>query len=141
MVDIENLKALAETTAGYRNTSAEWPRTPGGQRMADFSAAANPAAVLELIAEIERLREHKEHLVGLRETHGFDSWSAALVQIDQLKVESKSLRKNAARYEWLRNEHTHPGCLSSDPEKAKWLDEYLMCGDKLDAAIDEQLAK
>lgn len=65
-----------------------------------YVAAANPATVLALLAEIEQLQEHKQHLVDLREKHGFDSWSAALVEIDQLKADNEALRKDAERYRW-----------------------------------------
>jgi len=103
-----------------------------------FIAAANPAAVLALIAEVERLQraekndliaynaviqrqdelraerdqfkaeaqalqEQKQFLRNLREADGFDSWSAALVEVDKLRVEVEALRKDAERYRWLRS--------------------------------------
>lgn len=83
------------------------------------------------------------------------SYSVLLAERNQLKAENEDglavIRtqkqqlecyiNDAERYRLLRDEKFHPGSLSSDPDKARWLDEYLMCGDKLDAAIDEQLAK
>lgn len=49
--------------------------------------------------------------------------------------------KDAERYRLLRDEKFHPGSLSSDPDKAKYLDEYMVCGDRMDEVIDAQLAK
>lgn len=59
---------------------------------ADLVLAANPATVSALIAENERLSELSEHLVQLRETHGFDSWAAVLVAVDRLKAENGRLK-------------------------------------------------
>lgn len=58
-----------------------------------FIAAANPAAVLALIAENKAMAEFREHMVQLRETHGFDSWAAALVEVDRLRAENIALTK------------------------------------------------
>ena len=67
-----------------------------------FIAAANPVAVLSLIAEVESLREHKQLLVDLREADGYESWASVLVMVDKLKAENEDLRKDAERYRWLR---------------------------------------
>lgn len=81
----------------------------------NFIAAANPAVILALLSDIERLERHKQALVDLRVTHGFDSWSAALVEIEKLSAELAGLRtgfeaqneviaglrKDAARYRWI----------------------------------------
>lgn len=48
--------------------------------------------MLALIAENKSMAEFKEHMVQLRETHGFESWAAALVEIDRLKAENDGLR-------------------------------------------------
>lgn len=106
------------------------------------------ACAQELYVENQRLAEQVAALQVSPDSwqSGYDEGrkmgtKTALSEREQFKAENESLRKSATRYEWLRDEHTRPGCLSSDPDKAKWLDEYLMCGDQLDAAIDEQLAK
>lgn len=83
----------------YTETS---PRSEHECAAAAFIAAANPAAILALITENESMAEFKEHMVQLREAHGFDSWSSALVEIDKLKAENEVLRKDAGRYRWLR---------------------------------------
>lgn len=59
-----------------------------------------PDAILELTTENERLSsdnremlEFKEHMIQLRETHGFDSWSAVLVEMDRLKRDLESHKR------------------------------------------------
>ncbi|MNE28579.1 hypothetical protein D3C76_1049160 [compost metagenome] len=65
---------------------------------------ARARLLLAAESETQGLREHKQLLVDLRETHGFDSWAAALVEIDRLRSESEALRKDAERYRWLKVE-------------------------------------
>lgn len=86
MTDIKALKALAEATAGYRHTVAEWPSTPGGKRMSDFIAAANPAAVLELISTIEQQNSLIESLrEDLQEAIAIDCDDDALDAIAEIE--------------------------------------------------------
>lgn len=61
-----------------------------------FQEAIHPEVVLELIAENKRLAELKAHLTELRETHGFESWAAALVEVDRLRAENEALRNAGA---------------------------------------------
>lgn len=58
----------------------------------------------QLKAENDRIKsdnremlKFKEHMVELRETHGFDSWAAALVEVDRLKAENDALRIDTDR--------------------------------------------
>lgn len=83
-----------------------------------FIAAANPAAVLALIAEVE----------GLRAQHGRDSAELrSLCQArddarkdrDQLKAEVEALRKDAERYRWLMSDAVNNGTLGID---GGWID-------------------
>lgn len=62
---------------------------------AKFVSKANPATVLALIAENEKLKSHNDEMSGMREVHGFKSWASVLVEITEL-------RTDAARYRWLR---------------------------------------
>lgn len=118
-IDKEKLKALAEAqpvqiwkrTRGRRPDMKGQPLMYGIEgpegvsdwedwgftgKAAEYIAAVSPATVLALLAEIEQLQEHKQHLVDLRETHGFDCWAAALVEIDRLKAENEALRTGQA---------------------------------------------
>lgn len=91
--------------ATMRVKSAKQPGPDSDREVkAKFLGAMTPTVVLELIAENDRfksdLREmtkFKEHMVELRETHGFDSWAAALVEVDRLRVENDALRIDADR--------------------------------------------
>lgn len=53
----------------------------------DFAKAATPEVVLELIAESERLQAHVDEMTSMREAHGFESWAAVLVAIEETKQE------------------------------------------------------
>lgn len=90
-IDIQKLKALAKRVIDIEATQDQ----PIQVAWDEFEAAANPAAVLELIAEIERLEE--------RNVHWIDQANAiargrhiARTERDQLKAENDSLRQQLA---------------------------------------------
>lgn len=118
----------------------------------------------ELRHEVDRLQsdnremtKFKEHMVELREAHGFDSWAAALVEVDKLRAEVErvkslnhqqfgdAIRKNAEvdamkadhdeiskdawRYRWLRDE--------ADPADWEVLSHQLTR--EIDRRIDERI--
>lgn len=110
--------------AGSWNILSAW-HTPDGKSKenAEFHAAASPAAVLELIAEVDRLsfREKMlseygcEYCAGSGHVHRIDGYylgvcdscsayefNCAKHEIEKLKNENESLKKDAARYRWLR---------------------------------------
>jgi hypothetical protein len=108
-VDIQKLKALAEAatpgpwTVSEEHESASFQGYVAGDAdgwiaifgtanqdadNADYVAAANPAAVLELIADVEANRHERE---------------VVCANYDQLKAENEELRKDAERYQWLRD--------------------------------------
>lgn len=120
MIDIKELKTLAEAA----NPNDPWYK-PGDLRYADdktgeihgvdhhadgFIAAANPAAVLELIAEIQRLRETPANQLAEAIVRTVVQGAAAGVQsgimttVQQLREENEALRKDAERYQWLRGD-------------------------------------
>lgn len=105
-----------------------------------YVVAVNPSNVLALLAEIEQLQEHKQHLVDLRETHGFESWSAALVEIDRLKAENEALRKDAERYRWLRSRDLET--ISKGGVFAGSTPDNLVLNEEtLDQAVDDAMGK
>ncbi|MEQ1005348.1 ead/Ea22-like family protein [Pseudomonas aeruginosa] len=57
---------------------------------ATFCAAANPQAILNLIAEVERLR------IGLKGDYDLDAWLEWTREKDRLKAENEELRKFSA---------------------------------------------
>ncbi|MFJ3486600.1 ead/Ea22-like family protein [Pseudomonas sp. NPDC090202] len=108
MIDIKELKALAEAATpgpwGYNgNCGFRVWSTPldcyvfdtGTQPDAEFVAAANPAAVLELIAEIERLRDSHQQVCENYNKVSYASEERGR-QIDQLKAENELLRRLAS---------------------------------------------
>lgn len=86
----------------------------------------------QLKAENEVMAEFKAHMVSLRETHGFDSWAAALVEIDKL-------RKDADRYRWLRDrsESIHQFYLSTPI----WFTGVKFSKENVDDTIDDAMSK
>ncbi|WP_054912163.1 ead/Ea22-like family protein [Pseudomonas sp. NBRC 111127] len=125
----ENSGMIAQAFANCRvKTDAEC------RANAAFIASANPANILALLAEIERLHEHKQHLVDLREAHGFDCWAAALVEIDRVRAANEALSSaNDARRRHLDNAKLAAGvgpfddlvttveALRQDAQRYRWL--------------------
>jgi hypothetical protein len=102
--------------------------------MVEFEGLANPATVLELIAEIERL-ETQVRLAGVsaevtvhQEVGRAVTRELALTaERDQLKAENEALRKDAERYRFLRQH--------GPVHSARMLDEQI------DAAITKATPK
>ncbi|MCU9528757.1 ead/Ea22-like family protein [Pseudomonas mosselii] len=107
-------------------TGADWMRDGESEANAEFIAAANPATVLALLAEIERLerknanqaesiRQYQDHLVG------GDSILSLTNERDELKVENEELR---GKYEILLEaagnmlRFSKPTCMNDE----KWRD-------------------
>lgn len=61
--------------------------------VARFIAAANPAAVLALLDDLDQARNGMKYACGIR----------LKKEIDRLQVENQALRKDAERYRWLRD--------------------------------------
>ncbi|MBD1590231.1 ead/Ea22-like family protein [Pseudomonas typographi] len=98
-----------------------------------FIAAANPAAVLELIAELESANA-RLHEVAV-------ACATAEQERDQLKAENEPLRKDAERYRWFRNQHWDGSaiCAVVDPKQSTKLGAYCPSEKLLDEAIDAAL--
>lgn len=175
-VDIEKLEALAKAATkcsgpmrvetdyngahqvvgdGSWKILSAW-HTPDGKGMdnAEFYAAANPAAVLELIAELKRAKDESERLDSeradlwreRRDAEGErDTKSAVIAELraecEELRQEldhSKtnplySTRSNSRRYVWLRDNH-----IGDDPRSIN-----LESGSRpgLNSAIDSAMSK
>lgn len=143
MMDTTELKKLAE--------AALQPEVrPMGRslKMASFYSLATPAAVLELIAKIDRL-----HCQVNAEC---DDWAreverrmTAEVEVERLKAELECARgdfqtleriaeksgKDAERYRWLRDSARSGGCLS-DMSFGDLVDAY--CDERIDQAMSKE---
>jgi hypothetical protein len=183
MTDIQDLKAIAERCKAHqplrfmRSHGALYIRNDNGivfdvhqnrsfpefmaqnKDYADLVLAANPAAVLELIAEIERITRENQRLragvesdlaeidriQGVYDAHFRKTRSyrmqrdQAKDESEQLKAEKEALRKDAERYRWLRTE------TGSGPniQVSEWVGphEYRLFTEELDAAIDNALSE
>ncbi|AZF37721.1 hypothetical protein C4J88_2941 [Pseudomonas sp. R4-39-08] len=146
-------------------TGAEWMRQGEQYANADFIAAANPAAVLALIAENDELRnagsqlrtffvdateqcckaererdQLRAEVAGLRT--GYEAYARVNAE---LKAENEALRNDAERYRWLRSRES-----AEDPEISvtRWtqLAPDRAVGEAprlevLDAAVDDAMGK
>jgi hypothetical protein len=155
-IDKAKLKALAEAaTQGERMAEKcaagiphvitdEWDLaevhvTTGANPMADaeFMAAASPATVLALLAEIERLEKFEDWFVRLDQVE--QTLSASFkAERDQLKAENEALRKDAKRYRFLRNQHWPVAELAvvCNPKVSVKLGHDCPSGDRLDQQVD-----
>lgn len=100
-----------EETGNLSNWRNDWD--------ASYIASANPAAVLALIAEVELLKSNNADMILrnkiLRERPDLKPdriachSSVVSIQSDLLKLkqENESLKKDAARYQWLRKNNIY----------------------------------
>lgn len=102
-VDIQKLKALAEAAQQWsgeigesRWYEAECFKQPYFSKPdASYIAAANPAAVLELIAEIERLEERNVYWIDQANTIARDR-NAVRAEREQLSKALTAIRDNSS---------------------------------------------
>jgi len=90
---------IAPTRSESGATYVEAWRSIGQAKTAEdiqFIAAANPATVLALLSEIERIE-----LIS-RISCNHDAYMAVLSERDQLKAENEALRQDAERYRFIR---------------------------------------
>lgn len=130
MTDIKALKALAEAAKpNFEDSGLNYY-----PEVESFISAANPAAVLEMIAEIERLHLENGSLRGSCKTTGKDLTTAVRAcnkatkerdqlkaenfdlgagrqaaedEIARIKAENEALRKDAVRYRAIRDDIPH----------------------------------
>ncbi|WP_230390318.1 ead/Ea22-like family protein [Pseudomonas guariconensis] len=145
-IDKEKLKELAEAATqnhGARRVEFDhngrhvigdgsWKilsawHTPDGKvaQNAEFAAAASPATVLALLAEIEHAESRLHDVAVLCAT--------VEQERDQLKAENEALRKDAERYRAIRDDIPH-GDLGRAILDVQAADDY-------DAAVDAAMAQ
>lgn len=75
-------------------------------------------------------------LKSVCDSGNFISLHVSVRELTGLIARLRHAEKDAARYRYIRCAGSKPGFLSSDPAKAKYLDEYLVCESVMDARID-----
>lgn len=109
---------------------------------ADLVLAANPATVLALIAENERLRADLDG--EMDQARDFNIEHAELQsERDHLKAENEALRKDAERYRWLREQNwaISEMAVATYPKESIKLGYDCPFGDRLDSAIDAAMGR
>lgn len=116
-----------------------------------FFLACSPAAVLALLAEIERLSPPAGQVSYQQQMEAWKSASSQdlrargelMIQVDELKAENEALRKDAERYRWLRQasatdgEYTHGVCIDLWENGCG----FEVTLEEADAAVDTAMAK
>ena len=169
MKDYRELKKLAEALIDLnRKNLMDWAAAIEDARIGkthtEYALSAKPAAVLALIAEVERLsfREKMlseygcEYCAGSGHVHRIDGdylgvcdscsayeFNCAKHEIEKLKNENESLKKDAARYRWLRDESIDPGSVIDKKIGHSYVGDYPIyeyrAGQELDDAIDAEM--
>ena len=113
-----------------------WQKNWRGQRDTnmEYIAAANPAAVLSLLDECDRLQATCEGLDRQNDAIAEEIGKVA-AERDAALAELEACRKDADRYRWLRDGSGWPAVFdnSDDPEPLR--------GDHLDAAMSREQSK
>ena len=133
-MDTEKLKTLALAAMDSYKPAAREARV-------SLARELDPAAVLELIAEVERLRAERDTEIT---EHNRDLHKLICMQTehDELRAEVERLRADAGRYRWLRNpkrSHAHVGRIVDNSGKAACLAEFAL-DRAIDAAIEKEKA-
>jgi len=125
-----------------------WPAT-----VERFTELANPAAVLALLDEVDRLTraaKYCEDIDATHENHRETMLYDLALERDQLKAENAELRRDTERCRWLRN--SAPSRLAAGPVIAMAEadgsllaradgHEVLLGREDADAAIDQAMTK
>ncbi|VVN22858.1 hypothetical protein PS682_04490 [Pseudomonas fluorescens] len=90
--------------------------------------------------DVKKFADEDEEMRALQQFHEEvdpESVMTLIAECDQLKAENEALRKNAARYEWLRQAH------SGHVEVVEWIGPHAtgMTGEDLDAILDAAMGR
>lgn len=147
MTDYTELKRLAESAdlVGGYISAPDFEEIGLNADDAAFAAAANPAAVLALIAENVQLKaliadpefppKHARRLIAQLRQELSDLWPMH----NSLKADNEALRQDAERYRWLRDssESIHQFYLSTPI----WFTGVKFSKENVDSTIDSAMGK
>ncbi|KTC25449.1 hypothetical protein AO392_14590 [Pseudomonas putida] len=145
-IDKAQLKALAEAanavTTDVNITMAVGSAPEEVKAVQDFLQQAMPKTILALLAEIERLSPPAGQVSYQQQMEAWKSASSQdlrargelMIQVDELKAENETLRKDAQRYRWLRDKQTFIWLIQD------WFPGEAMLTN-VDADIDAAMAK
>lgn len=152
--DVERVIADLEAMLDGQPTSADAP-SEAWLQVAGQAAAAEPAP-----AQDERVPTPADYLAARSALESCDWRNTPLGTkailgrvIDLLWLAAQATRpaqteqqpeqsvvKDAERYRWLRDKTSMPGVVSSNSQVEKYFNEYMLCGEQMDKAIDAAMA-
>jgi hypothetical protein len=134
MTDYTELDRLAEALIELNKANLlDWAATIEDARIGkthtEYALAANPAVVRTLIDELNQARNGMKYACAMR----------LKKEIDRLQAENVALRKDAERYQWLRDksESVHQFYLSTPI----WFTGVKFSKDNVDNTIDAAMSK
>ncbi len=78
-----------------------------------------------------------EQLADLeKQCEKFAGFAVSSKLVEQLISRLRAAERDAGRYRFIRSRYHKVGFLSCDSQKAKYFDEYMICGERMDDAID-----
>ncbi len=145
--DVERVIADLEAMLDGQPTSADAP-SEAWLQVAGQAAAAEPApAQDELLSGFCQWYRGKNGYAPYhpRGSEGAEAFAAGAewqrtrpAQTEQQP--EQSVVKDAERYRWLRDKTSMPGVVSSNSQVEKYFNEYMLCGEQMDKAIDAAMA-
>lgn len=87
----------------------------------------------------ERLAEVESQYIGDRSR--LDSTVILCGTLADIIARLRAAEADAKRYRWLRDKNSMPGVVCTNGQVEKYFNEYMMCGEVMDKAIDAAMER
>ncbi|HBO2943879.1 TPA: hypothetical protein L4R51_002345 [Pseudomonas aeruginosa] len=88
----------------------------------------------EQLAELEGYSQHPAFL-------GDEDSAITMGELRGLIARLRAAEADAKRYRWLRDKNSIPGVVCTNIKVEKYFNEYMMCGQVMDKAIDAAMGR
>ncbi|HBO0336516.1 TPA: hypothetical protein SHT49_002599 [Pseudomonas aeruginosa] len=85
-----------------------------------------------------------EQLAEVEEIAFRDTATRVTVKASELRgliARLRAAEADAKRYRWLRDKNSMPGVICTNGQAEKYFNEYMMCGEVMDKAIDAAMER